>query len=235
MVASWSASCPYRTQAQPPEVPTYFQTPPPWGGVTFCLIIKKIDIISFVITKELIAIVAAILAIIGNVPYLKDVLKKKIKPHPYTWLVWSIVSGVTFFGQLAKGAGVGAIPTGASEIFTIIIFFFSLRYGFKNIQKKDTLFLIIALLGLIPWALTKDPTISVIIVVSIDLIAFIPTLRKTSRHPESENAALYSMNAARHFLALFSLEAYNVATTLHSITMIIVNSIMTYLILKKNK
>ena len=78
--------------------------------------------------KLTIAIIAALLAVVGNVPYLIDVLKKKVKPHPYTWLVWTIVSGVAFFGQLAKGAGVGAIPTGASEIFTVIIFLFSLQF-----------------------------------------------------------------------------------------------------------
>ncbi len=181
-------------------------------------------------TKEVIAIIAAVLAIIGNVPYLIDVLKQKAKPHPYTWLVWSIVSGVTFFGALAKGAGVGAIPTGAAEIFTIIIFFFSLRYGFKNIVRRDTYFLIIALLGLIPWAITKDPTISVIIVVTIDFIAFMPTLGKTWKRPETETPLLYSMNVSRHVLTLFSLQAYNVATVLHSIVMIVMNTIMTGII-----
>jgi hypothetical protein len=187
------------------------------------------------ISKEVIAITAAILAVIGNVPYLRDVIRKTIKPHPYTWFVWSIVSAVTFFGQLAKGAGVGAIPTGASEIFTIIIFLLSLRYGFKNIRKKDTVFLVIALLGLIPWFYTKDPTISVIIVVIIDVVAFIPTLQKTKENPETENHILFSMNAVRHLLTLFSLEAYNIATTLHSIAMIFINSLMTYLILRKKE
>lgn len=183
--------------------------------------------------KETFAIVAALLAIVGNVPYLRDVIKGKIMPHAYTWLVWSIVSAVIFFGQISKGAGIGALPTLASEIFTIIIFFFSLKNGFKYTTRTDTYFLIIALLGLIPWYLTKDPTLSVIIVVAIDLVAFIPTLRKTARHPHSENASLYSMNAMRHFLALFSLQAYNIATTLHSIAMIITNTIMTFLIVRK--
>ena len=181
--------------------------------------------------KEAIALIAAALAIVGNIPYLKDVINKRVQPHPYTWLVWSLVSGVTFFGQLAKGAGVGAIPTGASEIFTIIIFFFSLRYGFSKVEKRDTYFLVAALLGIIPWLLTKDPTISVIIVVAIDLIAFIPTLRKTWNYPTTETPALYSMNVARHILTLFSLQAYNVATMLHSIAMIITNSMMTSMIL----
>lgn len=180
--------------------------------------------------KESIAIVAALLAIVGNVPYLLDVIKRRVQPHPYTWLVWTIVSAITFFGQVAKGAGIGALPTAAAEIFTVIIFFFSLQYGFRHIVRTDTYFLLVAIAGLIPWVLTKDPTISVVIAVSIDLIAFVPTLRKTSRHPYSETPTLYRMNVLRHILALFSLQSYNIATTLHSIAMIVTNTYMTLLI-----
>lgn len=185
--------------------------------------------------KEIVAVVAAILAIIGNVPYLRDVITRRVQPHPYTWLVWSLVSCIVFFGQVAKGAGIGAVPTAASEIFTIIIFFFSLQYGFRNIKKVDTLFLIVALLGLVPWILTNDPTISVIIAVSIDLIAFMPTIRKTWRQPKSETPILYRMNVLRHILMLLSLQAYNIATTLHSIAMITSNSLMTVLISRGEK
>ena len=180
--------------------------------------------------KATIAIVASLLAIVGNVPYLHDIVTRKVKPHPYTWFVWSIVSCTIFFGQIAKGAGVVAIPTAASEIFTIIIFFFSLQYGFKKINHIDTIFLIIALLGFIPWIITKDPTMSVIVAVSVDLVAFMPTIRKTWKNPETETGLLYSMNVLRHILMLFSLEAYNIATTLHSIAMIASNSLMTILI-----
>jgi len=182
--------------------------------------------------KITIAIIAALLAIVGNVPYLRDIIKGRVQPHPYTWLVWSLVSCIIFFGQLAKGAGVGAIPTAASEIFTIIIFLFSLKYGFKNIRKIDTVFFVIALLGIIPWILTKDPTVSVVIAVGIDLVAFIPTMRKTLARPETETPILYSMNVFRHILMLFSLQAYNIATTLHSIVMITTNTFMTMIIFK---
>lgn len=185
--------------------------------------------------KETIAIIAALLAIVGNVPYLMDIVKRRVEPHPYTWFVWSIVSCIIFFGQISRGAGIGALPTAASEIFTIIIFIFSLQYGFKKIKKIDTLFLIIALLGIIPWIITNDPTISVIIAVSIDLIAFVPTLRKTWLHPQTETPILYIMNVLRHILMLFSLQAYNIATTLHSIVMITSNTFMTFIILRGRK
>ncbi len=183
--------------------------------------------------KETFAIIAAALAIAGHVPYLRDVVRGRVRPHAYSWFVWSVVSGVVFFGQLIKGAGVGVIPTAASEIFTIIIFLFSLRYGFKETTYTDTLFLIIALLGLIPWWLTRDPTLSIIIVVAIDFIAFLPTLRKTWIKPKTENPILYGSNILRHTLALFSLQTYNVATTIHSISMIIANTLMTAFIIRR--
>lgn len=185
--------------------------------------------------KESIAIIASILAIVGNVPYLYDIVRKKVQPHPFTWLVWSIISCIIFFGQVAKGAGIGALPTAASEVFTIIIFLFSLRYGFKNVRKIDTVFLAIALLGIIPWVLTNDPTVSVIIAVSIDLVAFVPTIRKTWRHPETETPLLYMTNVFRHILMLFALRTYNIATALHSIVMITTNTLMTGILSIKRK
>lgn len=183
-------------------------------------------------TKELFAMMAAFLAVAGNIPYLCDLFRGRVKPHPYTWLIWSIVTGITFFGQLAKGAGVGAWPTGVSAFFTVSIFLLALRYGFRHIVRKDTYFLLAALLGLIPWMLTKDPTYSVVIVVTIDIIAFIPTLRKTALAPKTETPLLFATNVLRHLLTLLSLEAYNVATMLHSIAMVIANSLMTYFIVR---
>ena len=183
--------------------------------------------------KTAFAVIAALLAIAGNLPYLWDIRKQKAKPHPYTWLVWSIVSCIVFFGQLEKGAGIGALPTGASEIFTLLIFLSSLKYGFKHPSKADLVFLAIALAGIIPWILTKDPTIAVVIAVGIDLTAFLPTLRKTWNYPSTETPILYGSNVLRHILALFSLRAYNLATALHPATMIVVNTLMTIFILTR--
>jgi hypothetical protein len=183
--------------------------------------------------KDFLAIIAAILAVAGNLPYIRDAFTHRVKPHPFTWLVWTIVSAIVFFGQLAKGAGIGALPAGVAEIFTIIIFIFSLQYGFKYVQKTDKYFLAAALFGIIPWLIFDNPTISVIIAVVIDLIAFVPTLRKTYEHPETETPILYGSNVLRHILTLFSLQAYNIATTLHSIAMIITNTLMVGLISQK--
>ncbi len=183
--------------------------------------------------KDMLAIIAAVLAVAGNLPYIRDAFKRRVKPHPFTWLVWMIVSAIVVFGQIAEGAGIGALPAAVAGVFTTIIFLFSLQYGFKYVQKSDKYYLAAALLGIIPWLIFNNPTISVIIAVSIDLIAFVPTLRKTYLHPETETPILYGSNVLRHILTLFSLQAYNVATMLHSISMIVTNSTMVVLIAGK--
>ena len=183
--------------------------------------------------KLAVALVASLLAIAGNLPYLWDIFKGRVQPHAYTWFVWTLVSGIVFFGQVAKGAGVGAIPTAASEIFTLIIFLYSLKNGFREVTWSDHASLAAALFGIGLWALTADPTWSVVIAVCIDLTAFIPTLRKTWRYPSTETPTLYGSNVLRHALALFSLQAYNIATTLHSIAMILANSAMTLIIVSR--
>jgi predicted ATPase len=147
--------------------------------------------------------------------------------------VWTIVSGITFSGQITKGAGVGAIPTMFSVLFSFTIFVLSMRTGAKHLTFTDSLLLFVALGALLPWILTSDPTLSVIIAVGIDLLAFVPTIRKTLHDPSSESVSLYALNSLRHILTLFSLESYNLVTTLHSVVMLITNALMSVLVLRK--
>lgn len=185
--------------------------------------------------KEVLAVVAALLAVVGNLPYLRETWRGNVKPHPYTWLAGSIVSGTVLFGMLEKGAGIGALPVLVSEVFTIVIFLFSLKFGFTKITRSDKLFLALALAGLIPWAVTKDPTLSVVIAVGVDLLSLVPTFRKTWKYPSTEAPILYGSNVAKHMLLLLSLQTYNVATILHSIAMILSNTALVGVIYRKRR
>lgn len=181
--------------------------------------------------KELFAITAALFTAAGNTPYVWRTVRGDVRPHPYTWLVWAIVSGIVFFGQVAKGAGLGALPTAVSGLFATLIFLLSLRRGFEHVHRSDAFFLVLALAGIVPWTLTNDPTWSVIIAVLIDLSAFVPTFRKAWRRPKTEEPVLYGANVLRHSFALVSLQTYNVATALHAVAMIVANGGMTAFLL----
>jgi len=177
--------------------------------------------------KEIIGLITIILAIVGHAPYILDTIRGKTKPHLFTWLTWSFVVSLAFFGQLSEGAGAGAWSTGITGLLVIIIALLALKNGTKDITKTDSIFFVASLLAIIPWYLTNDPTISIIMATIIDACAFIPTIRKTIKDPSSETLATYALNLLRHGLSLLALSNYNLATVLYPSYLLVMNLILT--------
>ena len=183
-------------------------------------------------TKELLGVITILLSIVGHFPYILDTIKGKTKPHIFTWVIWSIVTLLAFFGQWAKGGGAGSWGTGITGLIAVCIAILSLKKGTKDITTLDKVFFFGALIAIIPWYLTKDPTTSIIIATLIDACAFIPTIRKTIKSPKSETFATYSINIFRHTLSLVALGQYNLATVLYPAYLLLMNSIITTVMLK---
>lgn len=185
--------------------------------------------------KETIGLITVVLSIIGHAPYIIDTYKKKTKPHVFTWIIWSLVVGIAFLGQWSRGGGAGAWSTGITAIIVIIIAILAFRNRNTEITSSDKLFFVAAILALVPWYLTKDPTISVIMATVIDGCAFIPTIRKTLKQPESETFSTYALNILRHSLSLLALASYNLATILYPAYLLMMNSIITIIIILGRK
>jgi hypothetical protein len=181
--------------------------------------------------KETIGILTVLLSIIGHTPYIIDTYKKKTRPHVFSWLIVSIVTTIAFVAQLASGAGAGSWSTGITAIIVIIVAVLAVRNKNTEISFSDKVFFVLALLAIIPWYLTKNPTLSVIMVTILDACAFIPTLRKTLKDPESETFATYSINIIRHLLSLVAISTYNLTTILYPAYLLVLNVTITTVIL----
>ncbi|KKU90276.1 MAG: hypothetical protein UY21_C0025G0011 [Microgenomates group bacterium GW2011_GWA1_48_10] len=46
--------------------------------------------------KNLLGIVATFLVFVGYIPYTRDILKGKTKPHLYSWFLWAFVTWIAF-------------------------------------------------------------------------------------------------------------------------------------------
>lgn len=179
---------------------------------------------------EFFVFIAVILAAAGHIPYFWAALRGKVQPHPYTWFIGTVVSGIVVAGLFSRGGGLGTIPVLVTWLFTVAIFYLSLRKGIDAIKWVDAFPLILALLGIVIWILWKDPTVTVAIAVFIDVVSFAPTIRKTWANPSSEAPVLYGSNVLRHFLIIASLTSFNFVTLAHSVAMIAMNMFMYSLI-----
>lgn len=90
--------------------------------------------------KIILGVLATILGIISFLPYLRDILNKKTKPHVYSWLVWTIIQTVGVLAMIKGGASFGALALAVGSLFCITIFLLAFKYGTRNITKFDTFF-----------------------------------------------------------------------------------------------
>ncbi len=173
--------------------------------------------------KIILGIITVIIALIGYVPYFRNIFCGKTKPHAYSWLVWSILTGIGFFGQILNKGGAGAWVTGLTALISLTIFFLALKKGEKNITFSDKLSLFGAFIAMLFWYLTSDPLSALILVIIIDALGFVPTFRKSYHRPKEETMITFFLNGLKFAIALFALESYSLTTYLYPVYLIAAN------------
>lgn len=162
--------------------------------------------------KIVFGLAAALLATGSTYLYVRDIFRGNTKPHIYTWIIWTILTLIGFLGQLLGGAGPGAWATGVTSLFCVLILMLAFKYGTPDINNFDKLCLILALISIIPWLLTKNAVLSVILATLTDVIGFLPTMRKTWHAPKSESLGSMYLDALKHGLSIASIQRYSLLT-----------------------
>jgi hypothetical protein len=185
--------------------------------------------------KAIISLVAILLIFIGYAPYIRDILNGKTRPHIFSWFIWGITTGIAYALQVSAGAGVGSWVTLCITLVLISVFFLGLKNGNRDIRKIDIVFLVLSLLAIPIWLIVKQPVISIILLATIEMLGFVPTIRKSWDDPYSETLSLYTITTFRHGLAIFALEKLNFITVLYPIIWVIANALFAIILIIRRK
>jgi hypothetical protein len=158
---------------------------------------------------------AIALTFIAFVPYIRSILAGRTKPHVFSWVIWGITTVIVFFAQLEAKGGMGAWPTGVSGTITILIAVLAFIHRSDiSITLTDRVFFLAALASLPFWFYTADPLWAVVVLTTVDLLGFGPTLRKAYAFPHEENIAFFFLFMTRNTFAILALEHFSVTTVL---------------------
>jgi hypothetical protein len=175
-------------------------------------------------TKEIIGLIAVLLSFIAYAPYFRDILAKKVTPHPYSWFVWGLTSVFIFALQITHGGGAGAYTTASVAIISFVVCLLAFKNGGrKDITRTDNIMLVLSLISVGLWLLADQPMLSMILLILADMFGFIPSVRKTWRKPNSETILMWAINGFRHGLSIFALQQYTVITLLNPLVWVIGN------------
>lgn len=184
---------------------------------------------------EKIIIIAVVVSLIGDFFYLRGMFLGHVKPNLISWFMWMLAPFLGVFFQLKAGAGFSVVPVFAAGFcpFLVIIYSFILKNGYWKITLFDSICGILSLLALILYVFTRNLEISILFVILSDGLAAIPTIIKSWKFPETENASLYLLGIFNNILGLLIIKDWTFSIYSLGIYFIVVNSIISFAILYK--
>ena len=141
---------------------------------------------------------AAALGLTGALRYCFFIVRGSVRPSLVSWSLWATASLIAFLAQLDAGVGLPAIMTLAAGLGPVCVVATSLitRRFFTRFTAFDFACLFFAVVALGVWIGLGQAPLAVWIAVTADLIAALPTVVKSWRHPDTENALFYLFPAS---------------------------------------
>lgn len=177
-------------------------------------------------------VISSLLALISPIIYSRAIFKGEAKPHRTTRLVLLLITALTTASLFAQGNRVAIWLAGVSTLQSILIFFLSIKHGMGGWSRTDILCLVIALLGIVLWQVTKNPVIALYFAIGADFTGMIPALIKTYHHPKTEVWTFYTLDVFAALFSILALSRWSPEEYSYPIYIMLINVVMTALIVR---
>src|SRR5581483_4242576 len=129
----------------------------------------------------------------GSFRYIRDTVRGTTKPNRVTYFMWAIAPLIATAAAVSRGVTWAAVPIFMSGFCPLLVFLssFANRQGYWKLGILDYLCGVFSALALILWAISKDPTIAIVLAIASDGLAALPTLMKAWSFPETETGISY--------------------------------------------
>ena len=137
-------------------------------------------------------VLAGVVGVMDTIPYIRDTVWGRTRPHRGTWLIWGALAIVVCLSQRADGASWSLIMAAVQAALTGIIFLLSIRRGEGGLGTTDLIMVAIAGAGVVGWIVADQPIIATACVVAADLVGAAMMTPKAYRDPDSETFATFA-------------------------------------------
>jgi hypothetical protein len=134
-------------------------------------------------------IIGAGLPLVSTVVYVVSILKGRSKPQRMTRLLLLLIAGISFSALLAAHDRAAVWLALISLLQAMLIWALSLKRGMGGRDPFDLLCLGLCAVGLMLWFVSGESLFGLVMSIVADLVACLPSLRKTVRWPHTESCA----------------------------------------------
>ncbi len=186
--------------------------------------------------KELLfAFISTTIYLSGAFFYWRDTYRKRTLPHPFSNIIWLILVGFNFFVLLNQREYYSLIPL-IPLIFSICVF--GIGYGLRGIRKIrinwfDYLCFSLAIVMLLYWYLSRNVLNTVIFTCIIDVITFLPVIKKSWLLPWTETCVSWFTGILNMWFLYLAQTGATLESSLYWLAYVSVNALIVIVIISR--
>ena len=166
--------------------------------------------------------IAVVAALYGYIHYGRKIPSGKLKPRPFTWLIWGVLSTCISIIQINNGADLGTVGalTGARSGYVLATM--AWFYGERKIYGTDVASVALAIGVLAAWVFIGDAATAIMATI-VYMIGFIPTVARAWKAPHKEGRMPFAMSVLKYVISFILLGSVSIETAIYPVALAVAN------------
>lgn len=182
------------------------------------------------IIGEILGIIAGILSFFAYGLYIFTTIFGRTKPNRATWWILTLIGLMVASSYYAGGARATMWVAVSYVLGPFIIAVLSLKYGEGRWEGLDKWCLVIALISVPIWYISKSAILVLMINIFLDFIGLLPTIKKSYLRPQGEDRIAWTITFFASLLNIFAVERLIFAIAFYPIYLLTINGFITALL-----
>ena len=174
------------------------------------------------------AVLSGTLSTISFLMYFRAIITRQIVPSKAAWIVWFLLDAMTFFGMWVT-------HTLNAQLCTVVVGSFisailAYKYGTPEWEPLERACLGGAVLGIVAWAIARDPIFGILSGIVWNVVGAIPMFRTAWKEPEKERTAAWLFGTGSCGLSVYMVKSHRFVEIGQPIIFLLLNLSMIYLV-----
>lgn len=167
--------------------------------------------------------------------YIKEIVKWGVKPHIFSWFLWSSIVLTWYFIQFQNWAWYWSLILLSDWILWLIILALALKQWKKDITLMDKIILILWLVAIYLYAVEEKAFESIILLIIADTLAYLPTFRKSFSKPFEESTSIFILWSIATIFWILAMDKVTFLTAWYQSAIFFINILLIFFIIIRRK
>lgn len=175
--------------------------------------------------RDIASYLGPFLEMAASILYVMATARGRVKPNRVSFAMFSFASFVAFAIQLSDGYQASSLLTlaAASGPLAILVVSFFKIDAYWKLTKFDFVCGALSVGALLAWLALRNSKLGITLAISCDMLATLPTLRKSWLAPDSEAAWLWWLSALAGAITAASVNPFTFVAAIFAIYLVLAN------------